>query len=407
MQDAQVIARIGRKFRRLAGALNERSRRLWAASEALELGWGGVSAVAQATNLSPTTIRAGIGELKKPKRRALSPDRIRRPGAGRQRATQRDPGLRSALEGLVEPTSRGDPEASLQWTIKSTRTLARELVQQEHPVSYRTVGALLEQTGYSLQANRKTREGTAHPDRNAQFEYINGCVRRFQRRGQPAISVDTKKKELVGDFKNGGRDWRPQGKPQEVRVHDFLDKTLGKAIPYGVYDLLHNEGWVSVGIDHDTAQFAVNAIGCWWRKMGRRRFPRAQELLISADSGGSNSARCRLWKVALQELANATGLTVTVCHFPPGTSKWNKIEHRLFSFIAQNWRGQPLVSLQTIVELIGHTRTAQGLKVCAALDTNDYPKGIEITDEQLARVKLQPHNFHGEWNYTIRAERKT
>ena len=402
MQDAHVIARIGRKFRQLKGALNERSRRLWAASEALELGWGGVTAVAQATKLSATTIRAGVAELKKPKRRALPPERIRRPGGGRQRATQRDPGLRSALEELVEPTTRGDPEAPLLWTIKSTRTLARELAHQEHPVSYRTVGALLEQTGYSLQGNRKTREGTAHPDRNAQFEYINGCVRRFQQRGQPAISVDTKKKELVGDFKNGGRTWRPKGKPQGVRVHDFLDKTLGKAIPYGVYDLLHDEGWVSVGIDHDTAQFAVNAIRRWWREMGRRRFRNARELLITADSGGSNSARCRLWKVALQELANETGLSLTICHFPPGTSKWNKIEHRLFSFIAQNWRGKPLVSLQAIVELIGHTRTAQGLKVRAALDTNTYPKGIEVTEEQLAQVRLQSHTFHGEWNYSIR-----
>ena len=407
MQDAQVIAGIGRKFRRLARALNERSRRLWAASEALEVGWGGVSAVAQATNLSPTTIRAGIAELKKPKRSKLPPERIRHPGAGRRQATQRDPGLQHALEALVEPTSRGDPEASLRWTIKSTRTLAKELAQQDHPVSYRTVCTLLEQSGYSLQGNRKTREGATHPDRNAQFEYINGRVRRFHKRGQPAISVDTKKKELVGDFKNGGRDWRPQGKPEKVRVHDFLDKTLGKAIPYGVYDLLHNEGWVSVGIDHDTSQFAVNAIGCWWREMGCRRFRHARELLIMADSGGSNSARCRLWKVALQALANATGLTLTVCHFPPGTSKWNKIEHRMFSFIAQNWRGQPLVSLQTIVELIGHTRTAEGLKIRAALDTNHYPKGIEVSDEQLAQVKLQPHKFHGEWNYTIRPAGKT
>lgn len=402
MQDAQVVAGIRRKYRRLAAALNERSRRLWAANEAMELGWGGVTAVARATKLSPTTILAGIGDLKEPRRTALPPERIRRPGGGRKRAVARDPSLQPTLEALVEPTSRGDPESPLRWTIKSTRVLAAELVRRKHPVSYHTVGALLNEAGYSLQANRKTREGASHPDRNAQFEYLNGYVERFLQRGQPAISVDTKKKELVGDFKNGGREWHPQGNPEEVRVHDFLDETLGKAIPYGVYDLLHNEGWVSVGIDHDTAQFAVNTIRRWWRAMGRRRFGRVREMLVTADSGGSNSARSRLWKVALQELADETRLTLTVCHFPPGTSKWNRIEHRLFSFIAQNWRGKPLVSLQAIVELIGHTHTAQGLKVRAALDTGNYPKGIAVSDEQLERMNFEPHQFHGEWNYTIR-----
>ena len=403
MQDAQVIARIRRKFRQLQGALNERSRRLWAASEALEVGWGGVTAVAEAMQVSQSTVRAGIAELKTPPRgkSALPPERIRRPGGGRRRIILNDPQLLPALDGLVEPTSRGDPESPLRWTIKSSRTLAEELARQAHPVSYGTVATLLGQAGYSLQGNRKSREGASHPDRNAQFEYLNAEVAKFLKRGQPAISVDTKKKELVGDFKNGGRDWRPRGQPEEVRVHDFQDAALGKAIPYGVYDILNNQGWVSIGIDHDTAAFAVNTIRRWWKRMGRRRFPKARELFVTADGGGSNSARCRLWKVALQELADDTGLKITIGHFPPGTSKWNKIEHRMFSFITQNWRGQPLASLQAIVELIGHTRTAKGLTVHAELDTNTYPKGIEVPDEQLEQVQLKPHAFHGEWNYTI------
>lgn len=403
MQDAQVIAGIRRKFRQLQGALNERSRRLWAASEALEIGWGGVTAVAAATHLSQSTVRAGIAELKKPRRgkTSLPPERVRRPGGGRRRAVVIDPQLLPALDGLVEPTSRGDPESPLRWTIKSTRTLAEELTRQAHPVSYRTVAALLDEAGYSLQGNRKAREGTSHPDRNAQFEHLNTEVARFLNRGQPAISVDTKKKELVGDFKNGGRDWRPQGQPEEVRVHDFQDPALGKAIPYGVYDILNNQGWVSIGIDHDTAEFAVNTIRRWWKRMGRRRFPKARDLFVTADSGGSNSARCRLWKVALQELADDTGLRIAVGHLPPGTSKWNKIEHRMFSFITQNWRGQPLVSSQAIVELIGHTHTATGLTVHAELDTNAYPKGVEVPAETLAQVRLKPHVFHGDWNYKI------
>ena len=393
-------------YGQLTPVLTERSRRLWAASEAKELGWGGVTAVAGATGLSPTTIRAGIAELRTPQSQAiLSPERVRRPGAGRKRVEQCDAQLLAALESLVEPTERGDPESPLRWTIKSMRTLAEELTAQGHSVSHPTVGVLLEKAGFSLQANRKTREGTSHGDRNAQFEYLNGLVRRFQKRHQPVVSVDTKKKELVGDFKNGGRDYRRRGQPEEVRVHDFLDKELGKAIPYGVYDLAHNEGWVSVGIDHDTARFAVNAIRRWWREMGQARFPQAHELLVTADSGGSNNARCRLWKVALQELADDTGLTLPVCHFPPGTSKWNKIEHRLFSFITQNWRGKPLTTLETIVELIGHTRTSKGLVVRAAIDNGVYPKGIAVSDEELAQVRLRTHPFHGDWNYTIRPQK--
>ncbi len=314
---------------------------------------------------------------------------------------QTDPELLAALEALVEPATRGDPESPLRWTCKSTAKLAAELTRQRHPVSDRTVAALLKQAGYRLQANRKVREGASHPDRNAQFEYLNESVRRFDRRGQPAISVDTKKKELVGDFKNGGREWRPQGQPEDVRVHDFQDKTLGKAIPYGVYNILNNQGWVNVGVDHDTAQFAVNSIRRWWTQMGHRRFPRAAELLITADGGGSNSSRSRLWKVSLQGLADDLGLKLFVSHFPPGTSKWNKIEHRLFSFITKNWRGQPLVSRQAIVQLIASTTTRQGLTVKAALDTNHYDTKIPVSDEELAQVRLKPHAFHGDWNYTI------
>jgi hypothetical protein len=400
MQDAAFIERIRRKFLLLRPALDERSRRLWAATEAMEFGWGGITAVAIATGLSSTTISSGLGELRGGD--ISEGAHVRRPGGGRKSVSKHDPALVPTLERLVEPTARGDPESPLRWTIKSTRVLAEELTRQEHPVSHATVATLLEQEGFSLQANRKTREGGKHPDRNAQFEYINGRVKHFLRRRQPAISVDTKKKELVGDFKNGGREFRPKGRPEEVRVHDFVDKELGKAIPYGVYDLKNNEGWVSVGIDHDTAEFAANTILRWWREMGQERFPRASELLIMADGGGSNSVRCRLWKVALQRVADETGLKLTVCHFPPGTSKWNKIEHRLFAFITQNWRGKPLVTLQAIVELIGHTKTSTGLTVRAAIDDATYPSGIKVSDDKLSRVKLRPHEFHGEWNYSIR-----
>jgi len=402
MQDAHSIVQIRRKYRSLRMEMSERGRRQWAAAEARELGWGGVSAVARATGLSRTTITVGLRELDLPvPQRTTEALRIRRPGGGRKPLTQTDPELLSALESLIEPVTRGDPESPLRWTCKSTRTLAQELGRMHHPVGATTVAVLLHQEGYSLQANRKTREGLSHPDRNAQFEHINTQVRRFQDRGWPAISVDTKKKELVGDFKNAGRQWRPQGQPHLVRVHDFQDPALGKAIPYGVYDLLNNQGWVSVGIDHDTAQFAVNSIRRWWRQMGQRRFPGAKDLLITADGGGSNSPRSRLWKVCLQELADDLGLRLHLCHFPPGTSKWNQIEHRLFSFITQNWRGEPLVSHEAIVSLIASTTTRTGLVVKAALDTDRYETAIKVSDAALARLRLKPHSFHGEWNYVM------
>jgi transposase len=331
----------------------------------------------------------------------VAESRLRRPGGGRKRAIDADTGLAKALEQLVDPVTRGDPMSALRWTCKSTTQLARTLSRQGHGVSPRTVGRLLKNAGYSLQSNRKTKEGTDHPDRNAQFEHINVMVQEFSRQGQPIISIDTKKKELVGEFRNGGREWQPKGEPDEVLVHDFLDKELGKAIPYGVYDLTRNQGWVSVGIDHDTAHFAAEAVWRWWKKMGRRGHPEAGKLLIMADGGGSNGNRCRLWKVALQTLADRLGRPVHVCHFPPGTSKWNKIEHRLFCYITKNWRGRPLTSYEVIVNLIASTTTASGLLVKAALDTGHYETGIEVTDEELADVKLTPAKFHGEWNYFI------
>ena len=407
MQDAQAVARIRRKYRLLAPEMDERRRRQWAAAEARDLGWGGVSLVARATGLSRPTITAGMRELDQPpKQRALEAARVRRPGGGRKRLVVADSGLLAALETLIDPVTRGDPESPLRWTCKSTRRLADELTRQRHPVGSRTVATLLHEAGYSLQANRKTREGSSHPDRNAQFEHINAQVIAFHKHRQPVISVDTKKKELVGDFKNGGSEWRPQGTPEEVRVHDFKDKQLGKAIPYGVYDLASNEGWVSVGITHDTARFAAASIRRWWTEMGAARFPRARKLMITADGGGSNSSRNRLWKVALQELADEFGLPLHVCHFPPGTSKWNKIEHRLFSFITQNWRGKPLISHQTIVNLIASTTTRTGLIVKAALDTNYYETKIKVAEEELARLKLKRHEFHGDWNYALSPRRK-
>ena len=401
-KDTDVVNRIRRKYRMLHTEMDERMRRQWAAAEARELGWGGVTKVAKATGLSRTTITAGLAELDlPPKQRSAEARRVRRPGGGRHPLTETDPELLAALESLIEPQTRGDPESPLRWTCKSTRKLARELTDRRHPVGPRTVAGLLHQAGYSLQGNRKTREGSSHPDRNAQFEYINDLVRGYLERGQPAISVDTKKKELLGDFKNGGREWHPGGQPEEVRVHDFQDKALGKAIPYGVYDIQNNQGWVSVGIDHDTAEFAANSIRRWWAQMGQERFPKANRLLITADSGGSNGPRSRLWKVCLQSLADDLDLPLVVCHFPPGTSKWNKIEHRLFSFITQNWRNRPLVSRQVIVNLIASTRTERGLVVKAALDTNRYDLGIKVSDEEPGRVRLKPHDFHGDWNYTI------
>ncbi len=379
--------------------MDERHRRLWAGTEARALGRGGIAVVARATGLARNTIGRGLAELAQ--KRTLSPSRVRRPGAGRKRATALAPGLTTALEDLVEPVTRGDPESPLRWTLKSTRHLAEELNTQGYEVSHTLVAGLLHDLEYSLQANRKTLEGARHPDRNAQFEHIHAAVTAQLKRGQPAISVDTKKKELVGRFKNAGRTWRPQGNPETVKVHDFLEPEKGKAIPYGVYDLGRNLGWVSVGVDHDTATFAVATIRRWWRELGRQHYPRATSLLITADSGGSNGSRLRLWKWELQQLAQQTGLVISVCHLPPGTSKWNKIEHRLFSFISQNWRGQPLLTRAAIVSLIAATQTKTGLRVRCVLDTHTYPKNVKLTDEQMLAVNLKPDRFHGDWNYTI------
>lgn len=402
MGEPSAVTRIRRKYRVVAPELDERRRRQWAAAEAREVGYGGVSVVARATGLARSTIHAGLHDLRASRRdRAKAATRIRGAGGGRRRLTTSDPDLLSALLALIEPTTRGDPESPLRWTCKSTAQLADELTRQRHRVSPRTVATLLKDAGYSLQANRKTREGAAHPDRDAQFRYLAGVITQCHRHRQPAISVDTKKKELVGDFKNSGREWRPQGEPLPVRVHDFLDPALGKAIPYGVYDLANNEGWVSVGIDHDTAEFAANAIRLWWTRMGRHRFPRARRLVITADGGGSNGPRSRLWKWALQRVADDFDLTLSICHLPPGTSKWNKIEHRLFSFISQNWRGKPLVSHQAIVNLIAATTTRTGLRVKAALDTRRYETAVQVPDAIFARLRITPHAFHGDWNYTI------
>jgi transposase len=393
------LTMLRQKYRGVRPVLTERSRRVWAATEALALGHGGIGVVERATGISRSTISRGIRELSVED--GASAGRTRRVGGGRKCAEQQDETLLPDLDALVEPTASGDPDSPLRWTSKSVRRLATELQRLGHDVSYRLVADLLHDLGYSLQANRKTREGPQHPDRDAQFHYLNAQVRQFQRQHRPAISVDTKKKELVGDFKNAGRAWRPPGRPTDVRVHDFLIPQLGKAIPYGIYDLARNEGWVSVGIDHDTAGFAVHAIRRWWQVMGRGAYPDTRALLITADAGGSNGARVRLWKWALQQFATRTGLTITVCHFPPGTSKWNKIEHRLFSQIARTWRGQPLVDLATIVSLIGATTTDAGLRVRSEIDRRPYPQGVVITNEQMARLHLAPHRFHGEWNYTL------
>ena len=403
MPDEMVVQWVRDKYQPLRRSLNERCRRLWAAAEARSLGRGGVAAVMAATGMSSATLSRGLRELDAEAAgdATLPEGRVRRAGGGRKCARDKQPGFPKALAALVEPTARGDPEQALRWTCKSTFHLAAELRKQGFQVGARTVAKELKKQEFRLQSNRKTREGTSHPDRNAQFAYINDQVMAFQRQGQPAISVDTKKKELVGDFKNSGREWRPRGQPEEVRVHDFRDPKVPKAIPYGVYDLTRNEGWVSVGIDHDTARFATASIARWWRKMGRKRYPQAKELLITADCGGSNSSRTRLWKVALQELADDLRLRLTVCHFPPGTSKWNKIEHRMFCHITRNWRGRPLTDYAAIVQLIGNTRTTTGLKICSELDEHVYPLKETVTAEQLAQVQLTPAPFHGEWNYTI------
>ena len=403
MPDAVVVEWVKEKYAVLRPSLNERARRLWAATEARSLGRGGIAAVLAATGMSSATVDKGLGELEATRSGTtrLPPERSRQPGGGRKRARDKQPGLLEVLKRVVDPTIRGDPESPLRWTCKSTRNLADELRRQGFQVGPRTVAKELAEQGFSLQANRKTREGKQHPDRNAQFVHINEQVLRCQRRGQPAISVDTKKKEIVGDFKNVGREWRPRGQPEEVRVHDFPDPKVKKAIPYGVYDLTRNEGWVNVGIDHDTARFAAASIKRWWRKMGRKRYPQAKELLITADCGGSNSSRTRLWKVALQELADDLELRLTICHFPPGTSKWNKIEHRMFCHITQNWRGRPLTSYAVIVQLIGSTKTATGLQIRAELDENTYPTKETVTVAQLTQVRLTPAALRGEWNYTI------
>ena len=381
--------------------LDERARRRFAAAEALAAGRGGVTAVARVTGMARSTIDRGLAELRGETLTGAAPDRIRREGGGRKALVVTDPTLLSDLKYLVEPTTRGDPMAPLLWTAKSLRRLAAGLRGLGHRICHNVVADLLRDMGYSLQANRKTREGTNHPDRDAQFGYINDQVKQALAASEPAISVDTKKKELVGDFKNGGREYRPKGEPEPVRVHDFIIPELGRAAPYGVYDIADNAGWVSVGIDHDTASFAVNAIRRWWQAMGRARYPHATRLVVTADCGGSNGVRLRLWKRELQTLANELGISITVCHLPPGTSKWNKIEHRLFSFITQNWRGRPLVSYQTIVQLISATTTDTGLKVQCEIDPNTYPAGVKVTDAEMDAINIHRHEFHGDWNYTI------
>lgn len=381
--------------------LDERARRRFAAAEALAAGRGGVTAVARVTGMARSTIDRGLSELRGETVTAVAPDRIRRKGGGRKPLVVTDPTLLSDLKYLVEPATRGDPMAPLLWTAKSLRRLAAGLRGLGHRICHNVVADLLRDMGYSLQANRKTREGTNHPDRDAQFGYINDQVKQALAASEPAISVDTKKKELVGDFKNGGREYRPKGEPEPVRVHDFIIPELGRAAPYGVYDIADNAGWVSVGIDHDTASFAVNAIRRWWQAMGRARYPHATRLVVTADCGGSNGVRLRLWKRELQTLANELGISITVCHLPPGTSKWNKIEHRLFSFITQNWRGRPLVSYQTIVQLISATTTDTGLKVQCEIDPNTYPAGVKVTDAEMDAINIHRHEFHGDWNYTI------
>jgi len=396
-------AEIKARYEVLRPLLDERARRLVVAAESQTAGRGGISAVSRATGVSRQVIRQGIAELKAPA--AMSPSRIRREGGGRKKAADLDPSFKTDLEKLLESTTRGDPESPLRWTCKSVRNLTAELKRMNHVVSHQVVADLLHKLGYSLQANSKTKEGTNHPDRNAQFEHLNGKVKWCLSRKEPVISVDTKKKELVGDFKNGGSELRPKGDPVKVRVHDFIDKELGRATPYGIYDIGRNSGWVSVGIDHDTAEFAVESIRRWWRSMGREAYPKATRLLITADSGGSNGSRLRLWKLELQKLADETRLRIAVCHFPPGTSKWNKIEHRLFSFISKNWRGKPLTSLQVIVSLIAATTTATGLKVHSELDTASYQPGIKVSDKDVSEINLRRDKFHGDWNYEVHPQK--
>jgi transposase len=407
MMPPLIIDALSKKFNLLKSELDERSRRIWAATEALAVGHGGIKAVSKATGIAESTIRIGKKELEQGNSRKLSeetPRRIRQKGGGRKPLTEFNDSLISALDALVEPSARGDPMSPLRWTCKSTRNLAKELNRQGHSVSHTKVAQLLRNLGYSLQGTRKTMEGTSHPDRNTQFEYIYEKVKIFQKFGHPVISVDAKKKELIGDFANKGKEYQPKGSPEPVRVYDFVDKNLGKITPYGVYDETTNSGWVSVGVDHDTAQFAVESIRRWWIRMGSKTYPKAAELLITADGGGSNGSRCRLWKVELQNLVNETGLSISVSHFPPGTSKWNKIEHRMFSHITENWRGRPLFSREVVVNLIANASTNAGLNIQAELDLNEYPTGIKISDEQMKSLNIHPGDFHGtDWNYTIKA----
>jgi hypothetical protein len=400
--ESTTVEVIRTKFEALSSVMDERTRRLWAATEARAIGRGGITRVSQATGISHVTIRAGLRQLGEECTTGTPAGRVRRAGGGRKMLTQHDPGLLTALESLVEPLTRGDPQSPLRWTCKSTAKLATELNARGHAVSPRTINTLLARLGYSLQSHRKTREGGKHPDRDAQFEHINAKAESFVVAGQPVVSVDTKKKELVGDFKNGGREWQPKGKPEEVRVHDFIDPKLGKAIPYGVYDLAANLGWVSVGVDHDTAEFAVATLRRWWEQLGSGMYPGAKRLLVTADGGGSNGSRCRLWKLKLQEFADEAGLPITVCHFPPGTSKWNKIEHRMFCHITQNWRGRPLVDFECVVNLIGSTTTETGLEIRAELDKRAYPLGRVVTQQEMDSISIVADEFHGEWNYTIR-----
>jgi hypothetical protein len=393
------LSGIARRFKAVGGILDERSRRLVAAAESAALGRGGVSAVSRATGISRQVIRQGMAELSEAA--VHPPGRVRRAGGGRKKTVAQDPSLLRDLELLVEPVTRGDPESPLRWTCKSLRKLAEELQRMGHRTSHQLVARMLHDLGYSLQANSKTLEGTNHPDRNAQFEYLNRRVKRQIQQRQPVISVDTKKKELVGDFKNNKRELRPKGDPEKVRVHDFIIPEWGRTNPYGIYDIAQNTGWVSVGVDHDTAAFAVESIRRWWNSMGQAVYPEATRLLITADSGGSNGARVRLWKLELQKLADETGLRIAVSHLPPGTSKWNKIEHRLFSFISQNWRGKPLISHEVIVNLIAGTTTEAGLTVHSELDTDAYPPGIKVSDREVSEIDLRRDKFHGDWNYTI------
>jgi methylmalonyl-CoA mutase cobalamin-binding subunit len=403
MHQPSALVQIAQRYARVRASLNERARRLFVASEAVAQGYGGIALVSRATGVARRTIGVGIAELEQIEAGGTSPwgtQRVRRPGAGRKKTTAKDPTLLSDLQALVESTTRGDPESPLLWTARSQRHLVATLTQQGHQTSMKMVARLLKELGYSLQANRKRLEGAQHPDRNAQFEHLNEMIRAALETGTPVISVDTKKKERVGLYKNGGRELRAHGDPEDVQVHDFTPAD-GKVAPYGVYDLRANDAWVSVGISHDTAEFAVATVRTWWTELGAAKYPQATSLLMTADAGGSNGYRVRLWKVELQRLVNELGFPVTVCHLPPGTSKWNKIEHRLFSFITQNWRGKPLITHQVIVNLIAATTTTTGLSVHSRLDTCRYAKGRRVSDAQLADVHLEPHAFHGEWNYTI------